>query len=440
MRLAPNLQVLRLRDFRLVFSASLASLIGDGVVPVALAFAVLDVTGSATDLGVVLACRTIALLASLLVGGVVADRIGRRRVMVTADLTRLATQGAIGVLLVTGHATVAEIAVSQAVLGAATGFFNPASSGLLPAVAGVHLQEANALRGVVMGASNLAGPAIAGVLVVSTGPGAALLIDACSYGASALLLARVAPAAAGHGATGQPQRFLRDLREGYAEVRSRNWLWSSLLALSLTNMVATAFPVLGAFVAKQQLGGAGAWAAILAARAAGGLLGATVLLRVSPRRPLVAAIFACAATAVPTLLLGIPAPLAVLVAAAVLAGIGPMVFNTLWETTLQRHVPAHALSRVSAYDWFGALALAPVGFALVGPLATAIGTSAALYLCGSVELGMLGAMLAVRDVRTLRPTPQDAPSSPSSKGSERQPQLDAVSPSGVPSPPADDSA
>ena len=409
MRPARKLEVLRLRDFRLVFGASLASLIGDGVVPVALAFAVLDITGSVTDLGVVLACRMIALLASLLVGGVVADRIGRRTVMVTADLTRLVTQGAIGLLLVTGHATVAELAISQAVLGAATGFFNPASSGLLPAVAGDHLHEANALNGVAMGASNLAGPAVAGALVVTTGPGAAILIDAFSYGASALLLARVTPAAAAHRTTEQPQRFLRDLRDGFAEIRSRNWLWSSLIALSLTNMAASAVPVLGAFVAKQQLGGAGAWAAILAARAAGGLLGATALLRISPRRPLVVAVFACAATAVPTLLLGIPAPLAVLVAVAVLAGIGPMVFNTLWETTLQQHVPAHALSRVSAYDWFGALALAPVGFALVGPLATAIGTSAALYLCGSVELGALGAMLAVRDVRTLPPFPEDRP-------------------------------
>ncbi|MGA2928661.1 MAG: MFS transporter, partial [Solirubrobacteraceae bacterium] len=166
MRPPSDLEVLRLRDFRLVYGAELASLIGDGVVPVALAFAVLDLTGSPADLGVVLACRAVALLGSLLAGGVVADRLGRCGVMIAADLTRLVGQGAIGLLLVTGHATVAELAVSQALLGAATGFFVPASSGLLPAVAGPHLRKANALFGVTGAASNIVGPAIAGVRVV----------------------------------------------------------------------------------------------------------------------------------------------------------------------------------------------------------------------------------------------------------------------------------
>lgn len=408
MRLAGGLEVLRLRDFRLVFGAGLVSQLGDGVVPVALAFAVLDLTGSATDLGVVLACRTVALLAALLAGGVLADRIGRRTVMVSADLIRLATQGGIGLLLVTGHATVAEVAISQALLGAAMGFFNPASSGLMPAVAGPYLRQANALQGMTLAAGNIGGPAIAGVLVVTVGPGTALLVDAASYGASALLLAFVNRVAPTPGSATAPRQFLRDLRDGFAEVRSRTWVWAGLLVLSLINMVASAFPVLGALVAKQQLGGAGAWAAILVARAAGGLLGATALLRFSPRRPLVAACLACATTAVPTVLLGIPAPLAVLVPVSLLAGIGPTVFNTLWDTTLQHHVPEHARSRVSSYDWFGALALAPVGYALVGPLAAGISTSATLYLCGSLELALTASLLTVRDIRTLPAGPSAA--------------------------------
>lgn len=403
MGVVPNLEVLRRRDFRLVFGASAVSLLGDGVVPVALAFAVLDLTGSATDLGVVLASRTAALIGALLVGGVVADRAGRRAVMVAADLTRFAGQGVVGVLLVTGHATVAELAASQALLGAASGFFNPASSGLLPAVAGTHLQEANALRGMATAASNIAGPAIAGALVVATGPGAALLIDAASYGASALLLTRVSSGSRARVPAGPRGQFLRDLREGLAEVRSRTWLRASLLVLSVVNMVAAAFPVLGALVAKQSLGGAGAWAALLAARATGGLLGAVSLLRLSPRRPLAAAILACGMTAVPTLLLAIPARLAVLIPVCLLAGIGPSVFNALWETTLQGHIPEHARSRVSSYDWFASLALAPLGLALVGPLAGAIGTSATLVVCGGVELGLLVPLFAIRDVRTLGP-------------------------------------
>ncbi|MGO9960843.1 MAG: MFS transporter [Solirubrobacteraceae bacterium] len=416
MRLPSDLEVLRLRDFRLVYGAELASLIGDGVVPVALAFAVLDLTGSATDLGVVLACRAVALLGSLLAGGVVGDRLGRRGVMIAADLTRLVGQGAIGLLLVTGDATVAELAVSQALLGAATGFFVPASSGLLPSVAGPHLRKANALFGITGAASNIVGPAIAGVLVVAAGPGAALLIDAGSYAASALLLAQVGHVAGARTATEGPQRFLSDLRYGFAEVRSRTWLWSGLLVLSLINLVASAFPVLGPLVAKQHLGGPGAWAAILTARAIGALLGGTALLRISPRRPLLMGTLACAMTAVPTMLLAIPAPLTVLVVVTLAAGIGPMVFNTLWQTTVLQYVPEHVRSRVTSYDWFGSLALAPLGLALVGPLASAIGTSAALYACGAIEWMLAASLLLVRDVRTLPPGPEppeprhDAPS------------------------------
>lgn len=406
MRLPSDLRVLSLRDFRLVYGASAVSLIGDGVVPVALAFAVLDLTGSATDLGVVLACRTVALLGSLLAGGVVADRLGRRGVMIAADVARLVGQGAIGLLLVTGHATVAELAVSQALLGAASGFFSPASSGLLPAVAGPYLREANALRGITMAGSNIVGPAIAGALVVAASPGAALLIDAATYAASALLLLRVSQSASARATTGGPQRLLRELREGFAEVRSRTWIWSGLIVLSLINLVASAFPVLGPVVAKQHLGGAGAWAAILAARAVGGLLGGLGLLRLSPRRPLLIGTLACVATAVPTMLLAIPAPLAVLLPVTLAAGIGPIVFNTLWETTLIQYVPDQVRSRVSAYDWLGSLALAPLGLALAGPLASAIGISAALLACGATEWLLCASLLTVRDVRTLPPRPR----------------------------------
>jgi MFS family permease len=191
MGLKANLAVLRVRDFRLVFSAATVSLLGDGIAPLGLTFAVLDLTHSATDLGVVLGAFTLGLLASLLIGGVVADRLSRRLVMVNADLVRLVARGVIGVLLVTGHADLAELAISQVVVGAATGFFNPASSGLLPAVAGAHLQQGNSLRGIADAAGSIAGPVLAGVPVATTDPGVTLIVDAISYGASALLLLRV---------------------------------------------------------------------------------------------------------------------------------------------------------------------------------------------------------------------------------------------------------
>lgn len=409
MRPRSGLEVLGLRDFRLVFGAALVSLLGDGIVPVALAFAVLDLTGSATDLGIVLAARTVAVVSSLLVGGVVADRVSRRTVMMCADVARLAAQGAIALLLVSGHATVPELAVSQAVLGAGTGFFNPASSGLIPSVAGEWLQQATSLRGMAQAAGAIAGPAIAGVLVVATGPGYALLIDAASYAVSALLLSRVRDA--GHDRSGAtPGRFMAELREGFGEVRSRTWLWATVLIASVLNAVSVGFPVLGALVAKRSLGGAGAWAVVLAAQGVGSLLGGSALLRVSPRRPLLAGAVIGLLPAAPIVLLAIPAPLALIAVSAVAAGIGGMVFNTLWETTMQMHIPPAARSRVSAYDWFGSLALQSLGMLAVGPVAGALGVSTTLYVCGALDLAGTLTMLTVRDIRALGPAPADVSS------------------------------
>jgi MFS family permease len=405
MRLAGDIQVLRLRDFRLVFGAAVASLLGDGMVPVALAFAVLDLTGSATDLGLVMAARVVALSSSLLLGGVIADRIGRRVVMVAADLVRLVGQTAIGLLLLSGHATVPDLVVSQVILGAASGFFNPAASGLLPMVAGEHLQQANSLKGMAMAAGNIAGPAISGALVVATGPGAALLIDGASYGVSALLLGRLS----GVAAVKAPRRpFAAELRDGFVEVRKRTWVLAIIASAAFWNMLA-AFVVLGPVVAKRSLGGPGAWAAILTAEGVGWLAGGLALLRVSPRRPLVVAIGASATALLPTVLLAVPAPLALIVCAGLFAGVATMLFNTLFETMLQQHVPAHALSRVSSFDWFGSIAFQPLGLALMGPLAGAVGVSAALYLSAGLKLLSLVALLGVKDVRTLGPAPPPEP-------------------------------
>lgn len=378
------------------------SLIGDGVVPVALAFAVLDLTGSATDLGIVLAAGTLALVCSLLFGGVLADRAGRRRVMIAADLVRMLGQVAVGVLLVTGHAGVPALAASQALVGAATGFFNPASSGLMPTVAGEHLQQANALRGMAMAAGNIGGPALGGLLVLTTGPGPALLIDAATYAASAVLLARMRPAPRRISAP-RRQRFLEDLRDGFAELRSRTWAWAIIVVAAFVNTVGVAFPVLGAVVAKRELGGAAAWATILVARALGLFAGGTILLRTKPRRPLLTAVLASAAAALPLAMLAVAAPLVVIVLAATIAGIGAVVFNTLWETTLQEQVPAHARSRVSSYDWFGSLALQPIGYALIGPLAAGVGVSTALVLCAALELAAILPLLAVQEIRMMTP-------------------------------------
>lgn len=408
--------VLRNRDLRLVFSATAVSDIGDGVVSIAVTFAVLDLTHSATDIGIVLACRTIALLASLLVGGVVADRVSRRRVMMVADVVRFTSQGIVGVLVVTGHAAVWELAASQAVIGGASGFFTPASSALLPAVAGDSITEANALNGIVNSFGGIVGPAIGGALVVGVGAGSALLVDAASYAGSALLLFGVTSAAARTAALEAEARgsFLADLRGGFFEIRSRTWLWTTMIVMALSNALAGAFLVLGPVIAKRHLGGPAAWAALNVAFAIGLLLGGTSLLKIRPRRPLFAATIAFLALFFPMMLIAIPAPLILIAAFQVLSGMGAMVGNTMWWTVLQQNIPTQVLSRVTSFEWFGTLALMPIGLALAGPAGAALGFGATLYLCGGISFLISLGLLAVRQVRTLETKAEPPPAPPES--------------------------
>jgi hypothetical protein len=246
--------VLRVRDFRLVFGAFAVSLVGDRMVTIALAFAVLDLGGSAPEVGVVLACRTLPLVATLLISGVVADRVSRRAVMVGADLARLVSQGTLGFLLIVGEPPIWALGVLSGLTGMATGFFNPASTGLLPEVVAPELlQEANGLRATAMSGGEIVGPALAGALVASAGPGWALAIDGATFAVSAAFLTNLRlPPRLARARTS----FLHDLRAGWGEFRSRSWVWSIVLAASLGNMFWAAFGVLGPVVADRELGGA----------------------------------------------------------------------------------------------------------------------------------------------------------------------------------------
>ena len=166
------LGALQEREFRLFFTGQLVSLLGDAVTPFALAWAVLDLTGSARDLGFVIAAKTAPLVIFLLVGGVFADRLPRRGVMLTADVARMAIQAATAALLLSHTARIWELVVLQALAGTGTAFFNPASTGLTPmTVSAERLQEANALRGMSMASMQFVGPALAGILIVTVGPG-----------------------------------------------------------------------------------------------------------------------------------------------------------------------------------------------------------------------------------------------------------------------------
>jgi predicted MFS family arabinose efflux permease len=393
------LSVLKERDFRRFFIGQSASLLGDGMVGIALAFAVLDLTGSPADLGYVLAARSIPLIAGLLIGGVIADRLSRRRIMVTADLARFLGQAAMATLLISGHARIWELAALQAVHGTAAALFNPASTGLVPSiVTGGRLQQANALRGLAISIGNIGGPAISGILVAVASPGWAIAADAATFAISAITLAGLRLP------THKPppaQSFVRDLREGWSEFSARTWVWAIVTATSLTNMLFAAFMVLGPAISERSLGGPAAWATIQVLFGAGSLIGGITALRIHPRHPLRTGVLTVALWPLPALGLAARLPTTAVAGLALLCGIGITVFNTLFETALQHNIPAKALSRVSAYEWFGSVACQPIGQATAGPIAAGIGTYPTLWFTGTAQLLIILAAFAVPAIRRL---------------------------------------
>lgn len=399
-RLPENLEVLRDGAFRRLLGAAAVSWFGDRMVTVALAFAVIGIGGSASAIGLVLAVRTAALVVSLLLGGVVADRVARRAVMVAADVARLVTQGVLATLVIAGEAEVWSIALLTGLGGIASGFFNPASTGLLPAIVPPErLQQANGVRGTLLSAGEIGGPALAGVLVAAVGAGWALAVDAATFGVSALLLIGVRiPDGVERAATG----FWEDLREGWTTFKGTTWLWTFVLWASFANLTWGAWSVLGPVVAERDLGGAAAWGAVNAALGVGALAGAVAAIRRTPRRPVFAAALT-GLTVVPALaLLAGGASVAPLALGALVFGIGMMFGNTVWESALQRHIRPEALSRVSAYDWFVSFAFAPVGLAIWGPISAEVGVSEAIWISAAVSLATTLVLLCVRDVRRLR--------------------------------------
>jgi MFS family permease len=394
-----SLHVLRRRNFRLLFAGQTISVLGDRMVAVALAFAVLQIGGSPSDVGLVLAAKVLPSAATALVGGVLADRVSRRTVMVGADLVRVASQGTMAVLLIAGSAEVWKLALLAGVGGAASGFFGPASIGLLPEVVPPEeLQPANALRSSGASAGEILGPLIAGVLVATAGAGWAIAADAATFALSAVCLLGLRLA---RSVAARPGSFLVDLREGWAVFSSRTWVWSFVVYFAIANVFWGASSSLGPVVADRELGGAAAWGTILAAMGVGALLGSLIATQIRPSRPLLMVALGEGLLALPLAFLAATSVVAVIAFAALLSGIGLMVGMSVWESTLQRHIPGEALSRVSSYDWFGSAAFYPVGLAMWGPISAAVGIHTSLWLAFALFIASLLALLAVPDVRRL---------------------------------------
>ena len=391
--------------FRLLFAGQAVSSLGDRIAPVALAFGILEV-GSVSDLGIVMAARTLPLVTLVLLGGVWGDRIPRQLVMLASDAVRCTAQALSAVLLLSGESHVWQIAALQAVYGAAQAFFGPASTALVPeTVPAEDLQQANALLGLTDNAASVLGPALAGVTVAILNPGWGLALDAATFIVSAAFLAliRVERAAA----PASRHSTISELKDGWRAFSSRSWLWLSVLFFTLyIALVYSPFQVLGPEVAKTALGGPGAWAAISAMLGVGALAGGALGLRWRPRHPLRVG-FLSFLLAGPGLLaaLAAHAPLALILPLALVDGISGSLFNALWYTAQQTDVPAEELSRVSSWDYLGTLALHPLGLAASGPIAALIGVSSALYGAAGLILVLGLGILAVPSVRNFTPGP-----------------------------------
>jgi predicted MFS family arabinose efflux permease len=405
--LRERLGALSEREFRLLFTATTITTIGDRMGGIALAFAVLDLPGgTATNLGIVLAVRQGVNAAVVLAGGVVADRLPRNLVLTGASLVQGAAQAVTAALVLTGQATVAWLVVLAAIYGAGNAVVVPAEVGLVPqTVSPARLQQANALQGLSRNVVGILGPAVGGVLVVAATPGAALAVDAASFFVCAALLAQIrVPRRSERGAG-----FFRELREGWTEFTARTWLWSTVLLFGIGNLMFTSLFVLGPLVSKQELGGAGAWATILTAGGVGSVVGGILAIRIRPTRPLLVSCIAPAPMVLQPLLLAAGAPVWAISAAAFLAGAGLSVHLALWFTVFQREIPEHAQSRVSSYDALGSFVFMPLGYAVAGPVAVAIGTDETLVAAAAIETVCLAIILAIPSVWAIRaPAPAAA--------------------------------
>jgi MFS family permease len=396
-----RLGALRERDFRLLFTATTFTTLGDAVATIALTFAILrTLHGSATQFGIVLAARLVASSAVLLAGGVLSDRLPRNLVIVAASLLQGLAQAITAALLLSGHASIALLVAFQVLYCVGDGLVLPAEVGLIPqTVSAERLQQANALQGLTRNVVFVIGPAIGGALVLAGTPGLAIAIDAASFVVCALLLARIRLAPAERDAT---TSFFRELREGWQEFASRTWLWSTVMLFGIGNIFFMFWAVLGPKVVSDRFGGARAWTEIVVGSGIGAVVGGAVALRYRPARPLVACVLAPLPYVLQLVALAFAAPVWLIVAAAFAGGLGIAVHITLWFTTFQQEVPEHARSRVSSYDALGSFVLNPLGAAIAGPVAAGIGDKGALLLAAVAICSLNVGMLLVPSVWTIR--------------------------------------
>ena len=432
--------VLAGQNFRRFYTGYVTSLLGSSMSTMAIAWAVLDNKGSATALGYVFAAAVVPQVLLLAFAGAVADRLGRRRVMLAADVLRAAAQAGLAVALFAGRPAIWLFVLLAWLEGSGQAFFSPALSALTVEIAPrEQLQNANALYGLATSATRIAGPALGGVLVALAGPAVVVAVDAASYLASVLALSllmmpRPKKADGGQVTTGDRARrtLFFDMAEGWSDFRSRSWLWVVTVQFAFFNLITWApWMLLGPVEGHAYLGGAAVWGAIMAAQGAGAIAAGLASLGRRPGRPMVIATIGTLCYALPDIPMAVHAAAVWVGAAAFACGAGAAVSNTFFGTALQQQVPPGRLARINSLTMFPAYGVGVIGYAIDGPLASVVGAPlvfgvGAVY--GLASSAIVLALPSVRNIRWREQTPQSAPQ-PGTQSATRQRSMGLV-PSG----------
>jgi MFS family permease len=387
------------------FTARTISNFGNGMSPVALAFGVLDIVGAdAGSLSLVQGAKTVPILLLLIVGGTIADKYGRAKVMGLADIF-----GSLLILIsawsfISGSPSVWLLAVVGLLFGILNGIWYPAFAGLVPIIVPEEkLQSANAAIGFGSNVAFMFGTASAGLVVAYFGVGWALAIDALTFLIAGLLVFPLSKLPQpGKAEQGEKVKFLQELKAGWSEFKSRSWLVVIVIAFAFINMTFEAiWAVLGALQTREHYDGAATWGLVLGFMSLGFLVGTVVANKIRPKYPLRLVMILMLAEPVFTLAFGTVQPLIILLISAVAVGIAMDIFYVMWATTIQQNVPSESLSRVNSYDSFGSFVFGPLGIIVAGPLAIAIGVNETLIIGAAISaLAILGSLM-IPSVRNL---------------------------------------
>ncbi|MEU2608660.1 MFS transporter [Streptomyces albus] len=419
--------LLREKAFRSLAAGRALTFFGNSMAPVVLAFAVLDLGGSAVDVGLVVGARSVSNVVLLLFGGLLADRMPRALVLQGAALSAAAVQAGVGIAVLAGRAPLGILLVLSVVQGAASAVSMPASAALIPrTVPAGELRGANALSRMGVNAGMIAGTSFGGLLAALAGPGWGMVLNgvaflgaALAYGAAGRALARRRAAAAEEGSAeatasgaaavgagpgasdGAAEGPWHALREGWREFVSRTWVWVVVAQFFVVNAAsAGGIQVLGPTVADATFGRT-LWGFVLAAQMAGALVGGLLVARSRSRHALRIGVAVVALDALPLAALAQSADVAVLLVAMFVNGVAIEQFGVAWDLSLQENVPQDKLARVYSYDALGSTLALPLGEMAAGPLAEHYGVRATL-LCGVALVALVTAgALCSRQVRDL---------------------------------------